>query len=86
MEMTRTTTGVTKSRNAKSRKCLMHKVVVIALGQIIERWRKELEQPSSYSGIATWRGKNSMQQECRNRDMRNRDSIAVVESRSDLDR
>jgi hypothetical protein len=26
-----------------------------------------------------------MQQECRNRDMRNRDSIAAVESRSDLD-
>jgi hypothetical protein len=26
-----------------------------------------------------------MQQECRNQDMRNRDSIAAVESRSDLD-
>jgi hypothetical protein len=26
-----------------------------------------------------------MQQECRNHDMRNRDSIAAVESRSDLD-
>ena len=26
-----------------------------------------------------------MQQECRNRDMRNHDSIAAIESRSDLD-
>jgi hypothetical protein len=80
------TTGVTKSRNAKSRKRLMHKAVVTALGHISERWRKELEKPSSFSGIATWRGKNSMQQECQNRDMRNRDSIAAVESRSDMDR
>jgi hypothetical protein len=31
----------------------MHKAVVIALGHISERWRKELEQPSSVSGIAT---------------------------------
>jgi hypothetical protein len=31
----------------------MHKVVVTALGHISERWRKELEQPSSVSGIAT---------------------------------
>ena len=31
----------------------MHKVVVAALGHISERWRKELEQPSSDSGIAT---------------------------------
>ena len=31
----------------------MHKVVVTALGHISERWRKELEQPSSFSGIAT---------------------------------
>jgi hypothetical protein len=86
MEMTRTpTTRVTKSRNAKSRKCLMHKAMVTALGHISERWRKELEQPSLFSGIATWRGKNSMQQECRNHDMRNRDSIAAVESRSDLE-
>jgi hypothetical protein len=41
------------SRNAKSRKRLMHKAVVTALGHISERWRKELEQPSSVSGIAT---------------------------------
>jgi hypothetical protein len=41
------------SRNAKSRKHLMHKAVVTALGHISERWRKELEQPSSFSGIAT---------------------------------
>jgi hypothetical protein len=60
----------------------MHKAVVTALGHISERWRKEIEQPSSFSGIATWRGKNSKQQECRNRDMRNRDSIAAVEYRS----
>jgi hypothetical protein len=31
----------------------MHKAVVTALGHISERWRKELEQPSSVSGIAT---------------------------------
>jgi hypothetical protein len=31
----------------------MHKVVVIALGHISERWRKELEKPSSFMGIAT---------------------------------
>jgi hypothetical protein len=31
----------------------MHKAVVIALGHISERWRKELEQPSSFSGITT---------------------------------
>ena len=31
----------------------MHKAVVTALGHISERWRKELEQPSSFSGIAT---------------------------------
>ena len=31
----------------------MHKVVVTALGHISERWRKELEQPSSFSGIVT---------------------------------
>ena len=41
------------SRNAKSRKCLMHKAVVPALDHISERWRKELEQPSLFSGIAT---------------------------------
>jgi hypothetical protein len=41
------------SRNEKSRKRLMHKAVVTALGHISERWRKELEQPSSFSGIAT---------------------------------
>jgi hypothetical protein len=31
----------------------MHKTVVSALGHISERWRKELAQPSSFSGIAT---------------------------------
>ena len=41
------------SQNAKSRKCLMHKAVVTALGHISERWRKELEKPSSFSGITT---------------------------------
>jgi hypothetical protein len=41
------------SRNAKARKRLRHKAVATALGHIRERWRKELEQPSSISGIAT---------------------------------
>jgi hypothetical protein len=41
------------SRNAKSRKRFMHKAVITTLGHISERWRKELEQPSSFSGIAT---------------------------------
>jgi hypothetical protein len=41
------------SRNAKSRKCLMHKAVVTALGHISKRWTKELEKPSSVSGIVT---------------------------------
>jgi hypothetical protein len=41
------------SQNVKSRKCLMHKVVVTALGHISERWRKELEQHSSFLGITT---------------------------------
>jgi hypothetical protein len=41
------------SQNVKSRKRLMHKAVVIALGYLSEKWRKELEQPSSFSGIAT---------------------------------
>jgi hypothetical protein len=41
------------SQNAKSQKCLMHKAVVTALGHISERLRKELEQPRSFSGIAT---------------------------------
>jgi hypothetical protein len=41
------------SRNAKLRKRLMHKAMVTALGHISERWRKELEQPSSFSGIVT---------------------------------
>jgi hypothetical protein len=31
----------------------MHKAVVTALGHISERWRKELQQPSSFSGIVT---------------------------------
>ena len=31
----------------------MNKAVVTALGHISERWRKELEQPSSVSGIVT---------------------------------
>jgi hypothetical protein len=31
----------------------MHKVVVTALSHINERWRKELEQPRSFLGIAT---------------------------------
>jgi hypothetical protein len=31
----------------------MHKAVVTALGHINERWRKELEKPSSFSGIVT---------------------------------
>ena len=31
----------------------MHKVVVAALGHISERWRKELEQPGSFSRITT---------------------------------
>jgi hypothetical protein len=31
----------------------MHKAVVTAIGHVSERWRKELEQPSSASGIAT---------------------------------
>ena len=30
----------------------MHKAVVTALGHISERWRKGLEQPSSFSEIA----------------------------------
>jgi hypothetical protein len=30
--------------------------------------------------------RNTLQQECRNRDMRNRDVIEAVDSRSDLDR
>ena len=29
----------------------MHKVVITTLGHINERWRKELEQPRSFSGI-----------------------------------
>jgi hypothetical protein len=41
------------SRNVKLQKRLMHKSVVTALGHISERWRKELEQPISFSGIAT---------------------------------
>jgi hypothetical protein len=41
------------SQNTKSQKRLRHKVVVTTLGYISERWRKELEQPSSVSGIAT---------------------------------
>jgi hypothetical protein len=41
------------AQNAKSQKHLMHKAVVTALGHISERWRKELEQPSSVSEIAT---------------------------------
>ena len=41
------------SWNVKSWKHLMHTAVVTALGHINERWRKELEQPSSFSGIAT---------------------------------
>ena len=40
------------SQNAKLRKRLMHKAVVTALDHISERWRKELEKPSSFSGIA----------------------------------
>ena len=31
----------------------MHKVVVTTLGHISKRWRKELEQPSSFLGIVT---------------------------------
>jgi hypothetical protein len=31
----------------------MHKAVVTALVHISERWRKELEKPSSFSGITT---------------------------------
>ena len=31
----------------------MHKAVVTTLGHINERWRKELEQPSSFLGIMT---------------------------------
>ena len=31
----------------------MHKVMVTTLGHIIERWRKGIEKPSSFSGIAT---------------------------------
>jgi hypothetical protein len=31
----------------------MHKAMVTTLGHIGERWRKELEQPSSFSGIAS---------------------------------
>jgi hypothetical protein len=41
------------SRNAKSRKCLIHKAVVTALGNISERWRKEIEKPSSLMRIMT---------------------------------
>ena len=41
------------SRNAKSRKRLLHKAEVTTLGHISERWRKELEQSSSSSRIAT---------------------------------
>jgi hypothetical protein len=41
------------SRNEKSRKCLMHKAVVTALGHINKRWTKELEKPSSFLGITT---------------------------------
>jgi hypothetical protein len=44
------------SQNAKSRKRLMHKAVVTALGHISERWRKELEKLSSVLGIATGNG------------------------------
>ena len=31
----------------------MHKAVVTTLGHISERWRKELEKPSSFSRIVT---------------------------------
>ena len=41
------------SQNAKLKKQFMHKVVVTTLGHISKRWRKEVEQPSSVSGIAT---------------------------------
>ena len=41
------------SQNAKARKRLMHKAVVTALGHISERWRKELEKPSCFLGIAS---------------------------------
>jgi hypothetical protein len=39
------------SQNLKSRNRLMHKAVVTVLGHISERWRKDLEKPSSFLGI-----------------------------------
>jgi hypothetical protein len=41
-------------RNAKVRNTFLNKAVVTASGHICGRWRKELVQPSSISGIATW--------------------------------
>jgi hypothetical protein len=41
-------------RNVKVRNTVLNKAVVTASGHICGRWRKELVQPSSISGIATW--------------------------------
>jgi hypothetical protein len=41
-------------QNTKVRNTFLNKVVVTASGHIYRRWRKELVQPSTISGIATW--------------------------------
>jgi hypothetical protein len=56
-------------RNAKVRNTFLNKAVVTASGHICGRWRKELVQPSSISGIATWSVKISHHKNCRNREM-----------------
>jgi hypothetical protein len=53
-------------RNAKVRNTFLNKAVVTASGHICGRWRKELVQPSSISGIASWKCRNTSPQECRN--------------------
>jgi hypothetical protein len=49
----------------------MHKAVVTALGHISERWRKELEQPSPVSGIATGNVEDAWSHECQIVECRN---------------
>jgi hypothetical protein len=46
-------------RNAKVRNMFLNKAVVTASGHIYGRWRKELVQPSSISGIASWKCRNT---------------------------
>ena len=71
-------TRMSKLRYAKSR--FNHS------GWIKIRYGPLIQLHIGVSRIVTWRDKKTMQQECRNHDMRNRDSIVAVESRSDLDR